>query len=52
MSPEHAYPIPVDECYSVTLSLLKNPKAYGIDINKVVLAGDSAGKEFFRVILF
>ena len=46
MGPEHPYPIPIDECYSATLYVLKNAKKFGCDPKKVAIAGDSAGNNY------
>jgi acetyl esterase len=41
--PEHKYPAALNDCFFVTKHLIKNHKKYSIDLNKVVLMGDSAG---------
>ena len=43
MSPEYSYPTPINDCYKVTLHVMQNSKEYGVDLNKLILAGDSAG---------
>jgi acetyl esterase len=42
-APEHPFPIPFDDCYETLLWVMKNAKSLGIDINKIGVAGDSAG---------
>ncbi len=42
-APEHPFPIPFDDCYATLLWVLANAQNLGIDINKVGVAGDSAG---------
>lgn len=43
MSPEYAFPAPVDDCYEVTKYIFENYEKYNIDVNRIVIAGDSAG---------
>ena len=43
MTPEFPYPTPTDDCYKATLHVLKLSDQLGIDLNKLILAGDSAG---------
>lgn len=50
MAPEHPFPTPTDDCYTVINYLLKNPVKFKVDLEKFVIAGDSAGickKNFF-----
>jgi hypothetical protein len=44
MSPENSFPTPINDCYKVTLHVMQNSKEYGVDLSKLVLAGDSAGE--------
>jgi acetyl esterase/lipase len=44
MSPENSFPTPIIDCYKVTLHVMQNFKEYGVDLSKLVLAGDSAGE--------
>ena len=41
--PEDRYPAAVDDCYLVTQHVLNHASELGIDSNKVIVAGDSAG---------
>lgn len=50
MAPEHPFPAGIDDCYAVTLHVLKNPLEFGFESTKVILAGDSAGKQNFDFI--
>uniref|UniRef100_A0A8C4S678 Arylacetamide deacetylase-like 4 n=1 Tax=Erpetoichthys calabaricus TaxID=27687 RepID=A0A8C4S678_ERPCA len=44
LSPEHRYPVQLDDCQAATLHFLKVAEAdYGVDPRKVALGGDSAG---------
>lgn len=46
LAPEHKYPIPIEEAFSETSYVLSNLEKYdlNIDLNRIVFAGDSAGK--------
>ncbi len=39
----YAYPIPLEDCYESTLDLVEHASQWGINPNKLVLYGDSAG---------
>lgn len=39
----YPYPRPVDDCYAVTRYVLENPAEFGIDPDRVIVAGESAG---------
>lgn len=41
--PEHKFPIPVEDCYSAYCWALENAGNLGIDENKIIIGGDSAG---------
>ncbi|MEM7294177.1 MAG: alpha/beta hydrolase [Pseudomonadota bacterium] len=43
MAPEHIFPAAFDDCYAVLQALQQSPAAFGIDAQKIVLCGDSAG---------
>ncbi|XP_077981509.1 arylacetamide deacetylase-like [Glandiceps talaboti] len=43
LSPENTFPGPVDECYRATKWILEHADDYGIDANRIGMAGDSAG---------
>ncbi|XP_060578516.1 arylacetamide deacetylase-like isoform X2 [Ruditapes philippinarum] len=43
LAPEHKFPAAADDCYTVTLNVLKQTDVYGGDKTKVAIAGDSAG---------
>jgi acetyl esterase/lipase len=42
-SPDHPFPIPVDDCWSIVQHLMKNPTELNLDPSRMVLSGDSAG---------
>ena len=44
MAPEYPFPRPTDDCYSVAQYVLNNANEFNVDENKILLAGDSAGK--------
>lgn len=43
LTPKHSYPVPVNDCYSGLEWLVKNADELGIDKEKIMIAGDSAG---------
>jgi arylacetamide deacetylase-like 3/4 len=50
MTPEAPYPESINDCYKVTLDVIQNEKELGIDIERLVIAGDSAGGNAVAVI--
>jgi acetyl esterase len=42
-APEHPFPIPFDDCYATLLWVIANVDELKIDVNKIGVAGDSAG---------
>ena len=52
MTPEHPYPQSINDCYTVTLNVIQNSKELGINLDKLVLAGDSAGGFLFFISWF
>ncbi len=42
-APEHKFPIPFDDCYTLLTWTLENAEKLGIDVNKIGVCGDSAG---------
>lgn len=43
LAPEHPYPAPFNDCKSALLDIHGNPSAYGVDPDRIGVAGDSAG---------
>lgn len=43
LAPKHTFPILFHDCYAVINTVLTNADKYGIDKNRVVVVGDSAG---------
>lgn len=43
LSPEHAYPAALEDCLAVTNHIIENHKQLGVNPNKIIIAGDSAG---------
>ena len=43
LAPKHTFPTQFHDCYSVVTTVLNTADKYGIDPNRVVVAGDSAG---------
>lgn len=50
MAPEHPFPAPTNDCFTVVKYVIENYKEFKVDSEKLVIAGDSAGnfnKNFF-----
>lgn len=43
LSPEHKFPIPLEDCYDATKWIFENAPTFLVDPNKVILCGESAG---------
>lgn len=43
MAPDYPYPQSINDCYAVTIYVVENCNQLGGDLNKLVIAGDSAG---------
>ncbi|GFO08747.1 arylacetamide deacetylase [Plakobranchus ocellatus] len=43
LAPKYPFPVPLQDCFDVTSHVLKHGKKLGIDVNRVGVAGDSAG---------
>ncbi len=43
LAPEHPFPIPVEDCFSVASWILENTREIGVDISKSLIYGGSAG---------
>lgn len=43
LAPKHKFPVPVNDCFSAYGYALQNAELLGIDGNKIVVGGDSAG---------
>ena len=39
LAPEHVYPIPLDDCVEATKYFLTNAHQYGVDQNRIAVAG-------------
>ncbi|MFD2204576.1 alpha/beta hydrolase [Kiloniella antarctica] len=50
LAPEHPYPAAVDDCWAVYQAVTEAPKIFDIDINRLVIGGDSAGGTLAAVI--
>jgi len=50
MAPEAPYPQSINDCYKATLNVIQNAKELGVDIERLVIAGDSAGGNAVAVI--
>lgn len=43
LAPEHKYPVPLEDCYVAAKALFTGELVDGIDPDKIIIAGDSAG---------
>jgi acetyl esterase len=43
LSPEHKFPVPLDDCYAATTWVAANGKEIGVDGTRLAVGGDSAG---------
>ena len=43
LAPQNTFPAHFDDCYAVVKTLLATGDQYGIDTNRLVVGGDSAG---------
>lgn len=43
LAPEHPFPAPLEDCYTVLEWMVRNSKPLGLDINRLVVMGHSAG---------
>ena len=43
LAPEHPYPAPLDDCYDATVYVAEHSGEFGVDPQRLVVAGDSAG---------
>ncbi len=50
MLPKNKYPVPVEDCYCTYKWMLKNADMLGINRNKIIIAGDSAGGNIAAVV--
>lgn len=59
MAPEHPFPTPTNDCFTVAKYVVENYKKFNINPDKLIIAGDSAGcylkqkiKKFMGIFLF
>ena len=43
LAPKHTFPVQFNDCYAVVNTVLVTADKYGIDRDRIVVAGDSAG---------
>lgn len=51
LSPEHKFPIPLEDCLQAISFVVKHAEAYGIDANRLAVIGDSAGGALVASVL-
>ena len=44
LAPEHVFPVPLDDCVTATKHFMKNAADFGVDSNRVVIAGKCGGQ--------
>ena len=44
LAPEHVFPVPLDDCVTATKHFMKNAADFGVDANRVVIAGKCGGQ--------
>jgi acetyl esterase len=49
-SPEHRYPVAIEQDYAVTEYVANNPAEFGVDASRLVIAGDSVGGNMVAVV--
>ena len=51
LAPEHAYPIPLNDCYTATRWVFEQASTLGINAANIAVGGDSAGANLAAVIV-
>lgn len=51
LAPEHQYPVAVNESYEVTEWLFQHASQWGVDINKIILSGQSSGGNLVTTVV-
>lgn len=49
-APEHRYPVAIEEAYAATCYVAGHPEEFGVDVNRVAVAGDSVGGNMAAVV--
>jgi hypothetical protein len=47
-APENPFPGPTDQCFKATKYIFEHPNRFNIDRDKIIIAGDSAGKDLSK----
>ena len=50
MAPDHPYPKPINDCYKATLHIINTSEELGVNIDKLILAGDSTGGSIVAIV--
>ncbi|KAK2148846.1 hypothetical protein NP493_3127g00000 [Ridgeia piscesae] len=43
LAPEHVFPAPLNDCVKATRYFMANAERFGVDVNRIAVAGDSSG---------
>ena len=52
LAPEHPYPAGLEDCLKVTNYVIEHHKELAVDLNKIIIAGDSAGGKLVLVTTY
>nr|AKJ87255.1 hypothetical protein [uncultured organism] len=50
LAPEHKFPVPVQDCHDAFNWLIIKAASFGVDANRIIVAGDSAGANLATVV--
>ena len=50
LAPEHPYPAAVDDCWAAYQAISEAPKIFGVDLDNLIIGGDSAGGTLAAVV--
>ncbi|XP_069636482.1 arylacetamide deacetylase-like 4 [Haliaeetus albicilla] len=50
LAPEHKYPAAYEDCLNATIHFMKNVEHYGVDPARIIICGDSAGRNLAAAV--